>query len=440
MTEHFFSVPKDYSNPSSGNIKLFARSVRKHDTAADPSTTTENNAKQLPWMVYLQGGPGMSCRSPQSYPFTSTLLDKGYQILFLDQRGTGLSTPVTPSTLGLRGPNDVQAKYLKLYRADNIVRDCEAIRLALTSSFAANKRKWSIMGQSFGGFISLSYLSFYPEGLVESFIYGGLQPLVHEPDDVYRRLYRKVLQRNEAYYAKYPEDIARVKTVVRYLRRFGDGTIKLPSEGKLTARRFLQMGINLGFHGGVDAVHEVVLKAAADVADFGHLTRGTLSAIEKSAPFDDHLIYSVLHEPIYCNGKAPRWAAERIMKEYPQFNVDVDGDGNEMVCFTGEMVYSWMFEDYSELRKVADVAERVSRDEDWPPLWDEEQLAKNEVPVYAAAYVEDMYVDHELSRETAKKVKGCKMFETNIMYHNALGEKSKEVVEQLFAFRDDVID
>lgn len=49
-----------------------------------------------------------------------------------------------------------------------------------------------------------------------------------------------------------------------------------------------------------------------------------------------------------------------------------------------------MFEDYSELRKIQDVANRVATDSDWPALFDEEQLSKNEVPVYAAVYQEDV--------------------------------------------------
>ena len=197
----------------------------------------------------------MSCRLPNAYPFTQTILDKGYQLLYLDQRGTGLSTPVTPSTLGLRGNNDTQAKYLKLYRADSIVRDCEAIRQALTADYPSEKRKWSTIGQSFGGFVTVSYLSFHPEGLRECFIFGGLQPLVKQPDEVYRRLYKRVIARNRAYYAKYPEDVERVKSIVKYLQRFGDGTIKLPSEGHLTARRFQQLGLAFGFHGELASPH-----------------------------------------------------------------------------------------------------------------------------------------------------------------------------------------
>lgn len=99
-----------------------------------------------------------------------------------------------------------------------------------------------------------------------------------------------------------------------------------------------------------------------------------------------------------------------------------------------------MFEDYSELRKVQDVANRVADDSEWAKLYDEAQLAKNEVPVYAAAYVDDMYVDFDFSLETATKIKGCKVFSTNVMFHNAIRGKMDEVLKQAFALRDDVLD
>ncbi|KAK5126376.1 hypothetical protein LTR85_010612 [Meristemomyces frigidus] len=435
ITEHFFDVPKDYSKPQGGTIRVFARSVKKHDTSVVPETSKDK--EQLPWMCYLQGGPGMECRSPQSYPWTQTVLDRGYQLLYLDQRGTGLSTPVTASTLQMRGYNDVQAKYLKLYRADSIVKDCEAIRQALTADYPDEKKKWSIMGQSFGGFCSITYLSFHPEGLREAFLFGGLQPLVKSPDEVYRRLYKRVSRRNEAYYAKCPDDIDRVKAIMNFLKRFGDGKIKLPSEGTLTRRRFRQLGIMFGFHGGLDAVHDIILKASSDIEAFGHLTRGSLAAIDNATGFDDHLIYAILHEPIYCEGNAPAWSAHRLMEEYPAFDLDkTEGP----IYFTGEMIYPSMFEDYTELRKVQDVAEMVASDADWGPLFDEVQLAKNEVPVYAASYFEDMYVDFDLSMETAAKIKGCKVFTTNVMFHDAIRSKMEEVVKQAFALRDDVID
>lgn len=51
-------------------------------------------------------------------------------------------------------------------------------------------RKWTIMGQSFGGFCAINYLSFYSEGLKEVFLTGGLAPLVDGPDPVYEALFR----------------------------------------------------------------------------------------------------------------------------------------------------------------------------------------------------------------------------------------------------------
>ena len=244
-----------------------------------------------------------------------------------------------------------------------------------------------------------------------------------------------------------------------YLRRFGDGKIKLPSEGNLTRRRFRQLGLMFGFHGGLDSIHDIVLRASYDIESFGHLTRGSLSAIDRAMPFDEAVIYAILHEPIYCrDGQGPKWSAHRVIEEYPVFDLDKSDDGP--IYFTGEMVYPWMFEDYSELRKLEDVANRIADDSDWSDLYDEKQLAKNEVPVshqairavvtpgtlltlpqvYAASYVEDMYVDFDLGMETARKVKGTKVFTTNVMFHDAIRSKMDEVVRQAFALRDDVLD
>ena len=452
ITEHFFEVPRDYSKPSAGTLKLFARSARKVDNPADPSEQ-DDKKKQLPWMLYLQGGPGFECRSPQNSAYTSAILDRGYQLLCLDQRGTGLSTPISASTLGLRGDDPVQANYLKSFRADSIVKDCEAIRKALTADYPREKQKWSIMGQSFGGFCCTTYLSMFPEGLREAFVFGGLPPLVKSPDQVYERLYKKVIQRNEAYYQKYPEDIERVKQIVRLLQRFGNNTVRVTSDGFLSARRFQQLGLNFGFHGGLDEVHgklpafecvenmliagaDIVLRASNELAQFGHLTRQTVNKIEQSLPFDDHVIYSILHESIYCQGSASNWAAHRVRNLYPEFNLSSGGP----VYFTGEMVYPWMFEDYAELRKLETQANLVAAVDDWPPLYDEDQLARNEVPVYAAVYMDDMYVDYEFAMETAKKTRGCKVFVTNAMYHDAVRSKMDEVFKGVFTLRDDVID
>lgn len=57
-----------------------------------------------------------------------------------------------------------------------------------------------------------------------------------------------------------------------------------------------------------------------------------------------------------------------------------------------------MFKDYDELRNLQETADLLAHAEDWPELYDEAQLVKNEDPIYSAVYIEDMYVHFDLSR------------------------------------------
>jgi len=108
--------------------------------------------------------------------------------------------------------------------------------------------------------------------------------------------------------------------------------------------------------------------------------------------------------------------------------------------FTGEMVFPHHFDTYPELAQIKEAADIIAAHSDWDDLYDIGQLSRNEVPVYAASYIEDMYVDFELARETASMVKGIKVYETNAMYHNALRACTEEVVGHLFKMQDDHID
>lgn len=76
VAELFFDVPVDYSNPGDGMLRLFARSVSRLNKPVDPST----EEPKLPWLVYLQGGPGLGCSAPQSYGWVESALTKGYQV------------------------------------------------------------------------------------------------------------------------------------------------------------------------------------------------------------------------------------------------------------------------------------------------------------------------------------------------------------------------
>lgn len=441
-------MPKNYASPAAGTLRLFGRTVNKYERSITPPLPAElEQLHQRPYFVYLEGGPGYGNREPQELPLTRFLLGRGYQVLYLDYRGTGLSTPINAEALAREGNPQAQADYLKLFRQDNIVRDLEAVRLCLTADQRPDRRQWSIFGQSFGGFVSLTYLSKYPQGLRESFITGGLAPVRRTAEEVYRATYRKVLERNQAYYDKYPEDVQAVRRVVEYIT--AQGGIALPGGGKLTAGRLLSVGMSLGFHGGLDSIHSLILKMVTDLDQFSFLTRSTLTAVELSVPFDSNPVYAILHEAIYCYqpGVSSNWAAYRVGREINGFSwlagqlpSQEEGGMETPLCFAGEMVFPFHFETYPELMQMREAARLLAEYDGWEDLYDEEQLRRNEVPVYAASFVDDMYVDFDLARETAKLVRGIRVYETNSLYHNAIRARSEEVLPQLFKMRDDPVD
>ena len=147
-----------------------------------------------------------------------------YRVLLLDQRGTGRSTPVGPDIPG--DTPEEQASYLSHFRADSIVRDCEWIRQELGVD------RWSVLGQSFGGFTSMTYLSIAPDGLREAFITGGLSPIGRPVDDIYGATYRRLIDKNERYFERYPDDRERTRTI---LERLDAEDVRLPSGDRLTA-------------------------------------------------------------------------------------------------------------------------------------------------------------------------------------------------------------
>ena len=164
LTDRFFSVPLDHQRPDGEQIEVFAREV----VAADKADA------DLPWLLFLQGGPGFGAQRPEG---RESWLDRAlhdFRVLLLDQRGTGRSCPANRRTLTRLGPQ-AQADYLTHFRADSIVLDAELIRRELTDE------PWSVLGQSFGGMCTVTYLSFAPHGIREAFITGGpLYALLHE--------------------------------------------------------------------------------------------------------------------------------------------------------------------------------------------------------------------------------------------------------------------
>jgi pimeloyl-ACP methyl ester carboxylesterase len=394
FTEHEFELPLNHSEADGPTITVFAREVvlpaREHD--------------DLPWLVFLQGGPGHEATRLLKL-VDQTWWDralKDYRLLLLDQRGTGRSSPVG-SLPGL-SPQE-QADYLTHFRADSIVRDAEAIRAELAVE------KWSVLGQSFGGFCVVNYLSQAPEGLAEAFITGGLPPLDRHPDEVYRATYERARAKNHAYYERYPADRDRVLQVVE---RLESEDVRLPSGDRLTERWFRQVGHVLGMSYGPETVHYIL------ELPFG--SPAFLHDVERSQPFPRNPLYAVIHEACYAPGVSTRWSAERV---FP------DDLRAEPTFLTGEHIYPWMFEEYGSLRPLAEAA-RILADHEWPDLYDGDRLAQNEVPVAAAIYAEDMYVPREFSEETGKRIRGLRVWLTNEYEHDGLRANGERVLGRLF--------
>jgi pimeloyl-ACP methyl ester carboxylesterase len=198
LTDRTFRVPLDHGTPAGKQIEVFAREV----VASEPT------AAELPWLVFLQGGPGFGAQRPVGRDGWLDRALRDYRILLLDQRGTGRSTPANRKTLASLGSPAAQAEYLAHFRADSIVADAELIREQVTGG-----QPWSVLGQSFGGFCTVTYLSMAPDGLREAFLTGGLPGLDTTADDVYRQTYPVVAAKNLAHWMR--RAVARIKDLRR---------------------------------------------------------------------------------------------------------------------------------------------------------------------------------------------------------------------------------
>jgi pimeloyl-ACP methyl ester carboxylesterase len=409
LAEHELTVPLDHARPDGETISVFVREAR----------AAGKEDAQLPYLLFLQGGPGSPAARPTGLETWITRATQDYHLLLIDQRGTGRSTPVTAQTLARLDSPQAQADYLKLFRADSIVRDAELVRAEL-----GRGEPWALLGQSYGGFCSTTYLSFAPEGVREAYITGGLPPLDRSADDVYRATYKRVADRNRRYYARYPQDVDTVRRLVALVEsedvRFADGT-------RLSLLRLLQAGSILGMSYGFEKLHYLLEIA---LTRDGQVASQFLRALDEQLPFAPAPIYSLLHEACYAEGQATRWSAQRLRSAFPEFELESGGP----IFFTGEMVYPWQFDEYHELRPLKEAAELLAEFEDWPPLYDVEQLRQNEIPVAAAVYENDMYVEREFSLETAA-VMGARAWVTSRYEHDGLRSWGTEVLGNLIALQ-----
>jgi pimeloyl-ACP methyl ester carboxylesterase len=395
LVEHEFSTPLDHADDGGEKLTLFARELIGDSPGAE----------SFPLLVFFQGGPGFEAPRALSAPEPSAWLHRAlreYRVLMLDQRGTGRSTPVGRLD-GLSAQD--QAAYLTHFRADSIVRDAELVRAAL------DVERWSVMGQSFGGFCVLAYLSAFPGSLREAFICGGLPPIGRPTDDVYARTYAHVRERCRRYFERYPDDRERVRAIHR---QTAEGSITLPTGEQLTARRFRQLGLSLGMSDGAERLH-AILELPTDSPAF-------LFDVANGSDFSRNPLFAAVHESCYADGCVTAWSAERTLPS----------DFDDVELFTGEHVYPWMFEDYAALRPLRGASELLAH-HPWPRLYDGTRLAANEVPAAAVIYANDMYVDRDLSEETAGGVRNLRRWLTDEYDHDGIRVDGARILDRLIS-------
>src|SRR4051812_28892466 len=386
LIDHELEVPLDHAAPGGERITIYAREV------------AEPEGREKPFLVFFQGGPGFEAFRVTGNPRGPGFLDRGlkdFRWLLLDQRGTGRSTPVN----GSEG-----AAYLRHFRADSIVRDAELLREAL------GVERWSILGQSFGGFCSFAYLSIAPDSLREALVTGGTPPIGRPVDDVYSATWARMAERNRRYYARFPDDLARMLDIVARLEA---QDVRLPTGDRLTARRMRTHGNKLGMSDGAEALH-YILELPFGSPAFLHDAADELGIARNP-------IYAILHEACYADGGVTGWSAQRTrpaaFDEHPEW-------------FTAEHIFEWLFEDYGALAGARATASELAAVQ-WPRLYDEDVLRANTVPVAAAIYTEDLYVERAFSEETAALVPGMRAWVTSEYDHNGLRADGERILDRL---------
>jgi len=399
IRDHTVTVPLDWNDPSRGEIEVFAREVADVDR------------QDAPILVFLQGGPGG--KGPRPMPGADWIDEvlQSHRLLLLDQRGTGRSTRVQASSIAGMTAQEA-ASFLQCFRAEQIIADLEHLRRTVFGGV-----RWQTLGQSYGGFLTLTYLSFHPEAVSAAYVTGGLTSFEPDPRDVYRRTFPRVAAKTAEFYRRYPQD---ADVIARVVDAVENGDVRLPSGDRLSARRLQTLGIDFGVQPGFERLHWLFDEA---FTAGGRLSDGFLAEVDALTQYWGGPLYALLQEEIYASGAgATAWAAEQVRLELGGLSAT-----ETPMPFTGEMFFPWQFDEIASLRPFRDAAHALAEREDHPALYDADALRRNEVPIAAAMYFDDMYVDFGYAQETARVVPNTHLWVTNEYEHDGLRQDTRVV-------------
>ncbi|MFH0411026.1 alpha/beta fold hydrolase [Corynebacterium sp. L4756] len=406
FTAHTINVAWDpFNAPNGETLELFAREIvapDKHDAPA---------------IVYLQGGPGSPAPRPLAASGVIGEMLKEFRVILLDQRGTGNSHRIDTAN-----PADVER--LTLLRQEYIVEDAEALRKHL------NLDKWSLFGQSFGGFCITSYLSRYPESVEHAYLTGGLPTLNKTVDDLYRTTYDKLTVRHDRFYREYPWAEERIREICAHLDE-SDET--LPTGERLSSRRFRTIGINLGRGTGFHSLAYLLENPFHTTGGEKRLRTDFLNSIGTQVSFQSNPLYASIHESIYggVGGQAAtNWAAHRMREEIPGFEEAADPRTADKFYLTGEHIFPWQFDEDPALIPDKDAAMAVAAHEWSASPYDAAALA--DAPTSAAeVYLDDIFVPFEDSLQTADAYGDLRYEVTNLFQHDGIGHDGAGIFQRL---------
>ncbi len=140
---------------------------------------------------------------------------------------------------------------------------------AASRSPAAGELRWTLLGQSYGGYISLTYLSTHPEGLKEVFITGGLPPCDMSIDDYFRIEYGKLVKESQEFFSRYPDDEQVVRDVLRLISDIGPENIRMTGRGYLTGQKLLHTREAIRPRTGFEEVHSLLARIKSELGGDG---------------------------------------------------------------------------------------------------------------------------------------------------------------------------
>lgn len=426
LQENYLDVPLDWGgiNPQdSDDVKKAMQSRKSIKFFYRIMCEAGKEKSDLPYLIFLQGGPGGQSPRPLNPHSDGWFCEalKYFKVILPDQRGTGRSSQVDGALISSLKDSQKQADYLHYFLADSIVRDCEYLRHSVFHG-----QKWTILGQSYGGFLTLTYLSHFPQAIRLAFTTGGIPGIYSSIDDIYRHTYDTLEMKNAQYFDRYPQDRELISVFAHYVRKH---RTYLPNGDIVSVKRIQSLGQGFGMKFGYERVHWL-LDTAFD--GMGNISDGFLHNLYIATTSYGRELYWTLQEGIYQNGdssgfcRASQWSAQRELEKRISFS-----DEEEYPLFTGEMTYPWRFNEDSALRPFKDAMDIFMESTQWGTIYQFQQLEKNEVPLYSAVYYNDMYVPQELSMNTLAHIKNSYPWITSAYEHDGL--HYAEVIQYLFS-------